>query len=529
MNKFCAMFDVSRNGVMLPEKVKEYIGILKNFGYNGIMLYTEDTYEIPEEPYFGYMRGRYTKSEIKEIDEYALSRGVELIPCIQTLAHLDTVFDWREYGEIHDVRDILLVGEKRTYELIGHMFDAISECFSSRTVFVGMDEAPMLGRGKYLDKNGYTDGLTILSYHVEKVCEIARDHGFNPVMWSDMLLKSLQAGKSSDCAKAVERIKKSGMGQAYWDYSHSDTEYYVKNIEIHDSAANDFWFAGGAWTWGGFAPDTSYSMANTKAAMSACREKHIKNVVITVWGDNGKECSFFAALPMLFYAKEIYDGNCNESDIKNKFHEITGEDFDDFVALELPQTVNGRKDRPYNPAKYMLYNDCFLGVFDSTVAGGESEYYKKASEYLDGAAARSNKYAYIFKCEKLLCDCLEYKYELGIRTRTVYWNNDKEQISALITEYGILVGRLERFLSAFRKMWLMENKPYGIEVHEQRLGGLICRIKNCKNRLSDYVKGRVKKIPELEEKVLNYEGQGGAAGRPVEFNWWEKNVTPNVM
>ena len=109
MNKFCAMFDVSRNGVMLPEKVKEYIGILKNFGYNGIMLYTEDTYEIPEEPYFGYMRGRYTKSEIKEIDEYALSRGVELIPCIQTLAHLDTVFDWREYGEIHDVRDLSLI------------------------------------------------------------------------------------------------------------------------------------------------------------------------------------------------------------------------------------------------------------------------------------------------------------------------------------------------------------------------------------------------------------------------------------
>ena len=49
--RFCAMLDMSRNGVMLPHKVEEYIDILSKMGYNSLMLYTEDTYEVENEPY----------------------------------------------------------------------------------------------------------------------------------------------------------------------------------------------------------------------------------------------------------------------------------------------------------------------------------------------------------------------------------------------------------------------------------------------------------------------------------------------
>ena len=46
--------------------------------------YTEDTYEVEGQPYFGAYRGKYTKDEIKELDAYASMFGVELVPCIQT-------------------------------------------------------------------------------------------------------------------------------------------------------------------------------------------------------------------------------------------------------------------------------------------------------------------------------------------------------------------------------------------------------------------------------------------------------------
>ena len=127
---FGAMLDMSRNGVMKPEQVKNFAKIIRSFGYNMLQLYTEDTYEVDGEPYFGYMRGRYTKEELKDINAYCTSIGIELIPCIQTLAHLNAIFRWEDYRPINDVNDILLVGEERTYQLIDNMFKTLRECFS---------------------------------------------------------------------------------------------------------------------------------------------------------------------------------------------------------------------------------------------------------------------------------------------------------------------------------------------------------------------------------------------------------------
>ena len=87
-NDFGYMVDCSRGAVPKVETLKKLIDILSAFGYNYLMLYTEDTYEIDGEPYFGYMRGRYSKKEIEEIDKYCISKGLELRACIQTLAHL---------------------------------------------------------------------------------------------------------------------------------------------------------------------------------------------------------------------------------------------------------------------------------------------------------------------------------------------------------------------------------------------------------------------------------------------------------
>ena len=91
-NMLGVMLDCSRNAVLKVETIKRYADIIKKMGYNTLMLYTEDTYEIESQPYFGHLRGRYTKQELKEIDAYCNEIGLELVPCIQTLAHLATMF-----------------------------------------------------------------------------------------------------------------------------------------------------------------------------------------------------------------------------------------------------------------------------------------------------------------------------------------------------------------------------------------------------------------------------------------------------
>ena len=70
------MLDMSRAGVMKMEKVKEYIEYMALMGLNSLMLYMEDVFEVDGLEYFGYMRGRYSKNDLKEIDQYGLQYGV---------------------------------------------------------------------------------------------------------------------------------------------------------------------------------------------------------------------------------------------------------------------------------------------------------------------------------------------------------------------------------------------------------------------------------------------------------------------
>ena len=110
------MLDCSRGGVINDSNFRHLVKLLVSLGYNSLQLYTEDTYEVKGEPYFGHLRGRISIADWKKMDNYAASFGIELIPCIQVLAHLDNLFIWDEYEQIRDTENILLIDDERTYK-----------------------------------------------------------------------------------------------------------------------------------------------------------------------------------------------------------------------------------------------------------------------------------------------------------------------------------------------------------------------------------------------------------------------------
>lgn len=185
----CYMADVSRNAVLSIDGAKKMIRLLAAMGYDSLMLYTEDTYEVPEYPYFGRMRGRYSADEIKEIDDYADMFGIELIPCMQTLAHLATALRWPGLSSMTDCGDILLVGDEKTYTFIRACLETCRRLFRSKRINIGMDEAHMLGRGRYLSRNGYRPAPEIMLEHLDRVAKICAEIGYEPMMWSDMFFR----------------------------------------------------------------------------------------------------------------------------------------------------------------------------------------------------------------------------------------------------------------------------------------------------------------------------------------------------
>ena len=246
------MLDCSRNAVKTVKEIKHIIDVLKKCNYNQILLYIEDTFELDGEPYFGYLRGRYTKEELKEIDRYAVSQGFEVVPCIQTLAHLNQIFRWNAYTDINDLSDVLLCGNEKTYNLINKMFDTVAECFSSNKVNIGMDEAYLVGYGKYRGDKTEIIQSDVFINHVNKVYELAKKHGLECLMWSDMFYRVCSNGKYYFEPKVqfkkelVEKLPKD-ITLIYWDYYHYKSTDYEKMYNCHKQFSNKIAFAGGIW------------------------------------------------------------------------------------------------------------------------------------------------------------------------------------------------------------------------------------------------------------------------------------------
>lgn len=528
---FGVMVDMSRDAVMSLEGLKKFIPVIAKMGYNSLFLYTEDTYTVTGEEYLGYLRGRYSVEEMKEIDRFAGEYGIEIIPCIQTLAHMARVYRWNQYPM--DNPDILMADDERTYQLIDNMLATLKECFTARRIHVGMDEAHDLGRGKHLDQYGYQTVSEIMQRHLGRVAEIAARHGYEIMVWSDMFFRPWNnGGYAIPQTKIPEEYIKAlpkGVSPVYWDYYSSDSQHYADMMSNHKQLSTSTWFAGGAWTWGGFLPHNEFSIKTMSHALPMAKQAKIKNVFITMWGDNGGECSRYSALPALFYMAQYAKGVTDEARIKAKFKSAFGVDFDSFMLLDAPNNLAPNEKRhgmPINPAKYMLYNDYFLGVYDYTVCPEGSRHFADCEEKLLAAAKKHRKYAYLFDTAAKLSGVLKYKYDLGVKTRKAYEASDRAELLRLANEeYAYVLKALSAFYKAFEKQWYLENKPHGFEVHEIRLGGLMQRTDSCRRRLLDYAKGKISSIPELEEKLLPL----GEEGKSIYQNLYRDMVTASDL
>ncbi len=504
---FGVMIDMSRNAVMSMDGLKRFLTLLKKMGYNCVMLYTEDTYEVDGEPYFGYMRGRYSKEEMKEIDAFAENLGMTVIPCIQTLAHLNAIFRWGKFPR--DCEDILLTDSDRTYQLIDRMFATLSECFKSRKIHIGMDEAHMLGRGRHLDIHGYESVNAIMKRHLAKLCEIAAKYGYEMMMWSDMFFRPWNGGKyyipKCEIPQDVIEAVPNSVIPVYWDYYHTDENSYCDMLENHKRLGGETWFAGGAWCWSGVIPFNRFTLESMIPAIDACKKNKVRNVFFTMWGDDGAECSHFSQLPALFYLAEYAKGNKDQEKIKAKFGRLVGMDFDEFMSIDCPNDVIPYKGQPKNPSKYMLYSDYFNDFLDYTIKEGAGEKYAEYAKALHATAKKSRTYGYVFDTAAKLCDVLAIKYELGLRTRKAYEQGDKATLEALAKNEYVKVAKLiEAYARAFEKQWFRDNKPHGFDVQEHRLGALLYRTNACRRRLLDYVNGKLDRIDELDEPLLPF-------------------------
>ena len=496
------MHDCSRNGVVNIKSIKHLILLSALFGLNRFLLYTEDVFEIEDEPYFGYLRGRYKKEEIHEIVEYASSFGVEVVPCIQTLSHLSQALRWNAYSSIKETGHTLYIGKEETYAFIEKLINRCREMFKSKSIHIGLDEAIDLGVPRYMYRNEVIDKSKEFLFHLNRVCEICKKYDFSPMMWADMFFK-LNAKNENWYENDISGVSIPEVDLVYWDYYHFDEKEYDQKFEAMKLTNKEVKFAGGAISWIGFAPNISSSLEISKAGLKSSIRNNIKDVMVTSWGDNGNECSIYASIPSLaLYSTFDFEGKCHDKYLSKLLKTVTGDSLAIWADLELPNKIRSELNPYENPSKPLLYQDPLNGIFDGKVKKEYSNIYLSHYQKLKKDAKRSRNFSHLYLTLASLCNFLEIKSTIGVKLREAYQSHNIDKLKLCLKDLKSSIKRLEKFKNDFYHQWILENKHQGYDVIDGRLGYLNNRLTTSYNLVKDYLDQKIDSIPELEEKII---------------------------
>ncbi|MBQ9805259.1 MAG: beta-N-acetylhexosaminidase [Clostridia bacterium] len=529
------MFDMSQGNAAF--NVKTLKGIMRSLalmGLNTLMLYTEDNYEVPNRPYFGYMRPTYTQKELRELDDYAWSLGIEMIPCIQTLAHMPDGLRWACFEEIRDYDDCLLVGKEETYEFIRDLLVAASAPFRTKRIHVGLDEAWKLGRGKYIDTFGYEEPGAIMKKHLARVMDIVRELGLQPMMWDDMFFRTAGQKYHDPYAPipedAYETLPK-GMRCILWDYYTVGQDQYEALLRKHLLLDRDLIFAGGCWSWRGFGLAWDQTLRSTLDALNACRACGVKDIFMTTWGDNGTEslatvnlvgCQLFAELG---YAKD-YD----REKLARRFRFCTGGNLDDFEKLQLLdlndwiKSLNHPKPHHCNTSKIMMWQDILTGLADKNYENANlNAHYEALTPVFEQAVGRNGALDNLFAYSALVSHTLSIKSEMGLRLTAAYRAGDKEALRRFVEEeLPELSARVQTQRLSHMENWMKLYKPFGWDIIDMRYGALLARIDSAIRQVKAYLDGELETIEELDAERLYLDREG-----PYELNHYGRYVSPS--
>lgn len=480
--------------------LKRYIDLLKAFGYSHLYLGLTDAYKLEGEPYFNFGRGGYSTEQLREIDEYADKRGIELRAGVQVLGHMGFMQQHDCYVDLFDNDAIFMVGKKEVYEFIDKIFATISSSIRSRVIHIGMDETFNLGLGRYLEENGYTDRRTLLLQHLQQVVQIAEKYSYSCEIWSDMFFHEMEESDMQSVEVVRKKIPK-GVKLAHWRYHKRENGVLEQEIAMHKAMCDEVILAGCAWKSMGLAPNNKYSIELAEQQMQVCRQAGVEHYMVTLWSNAGGHCSIYSVLPTLFAIAEMATGKKMENINKDKFKEIVGVEFDEFMLLDnlnnpFYKELDGKNAR----CQWGLLSDIFLGSHDLYLSLESNDAYQALARRY--AEVKAGDYQLLFKCFSLYASVLSIKMNLGVKVRTAYKAKDKEKLRTYVShDIPKLIENMREFIRHFEAYWLTENMPFGLEVHHLFYGGQLQRWSYIAKRIRKHLEDALP-IEEMEREEL---------------------------
>ncbi len=500
------MLDCSRYSVVTPAHFTRWLRRAALLGYNQAMLYTEDVYTLPGEPFFGYLRGAYTEAELRDMDACAADLGIELVACIQTLGHLNHALKWPAYAGIRQSPHALRVGAPETYALIDKMLAHWARVFRSRRIHLGMDEATDFVRGRAEPPD------RLFFDHLAKVAALCEKYGLRPMIWSDMVFwvntpeRPLSVAYRNDPPvsdpAALNARLPPALDLVCWHYSPRTPEVYLHCLAKHRALGREPIMASGCHAWGRFWHDQeSMTAPRVAACLKACRAFGVRDLLMTLWtGAEGVDLD--SAWAGLAYSAELaFIETPSARRLERRYHAVFGAEYEASVSGALDIWWAG----PHGVGAAALFKDdplqsLLLRALEPAVLRRIERQYRRQAARL--ARWRGQTVAGDMDYVRHLAEFLGRKAGFFLRARSAYRCGAKPALRAARRELPALRRSLDAVRRTFRRMWLRQYKPSGMEIVQTRMAGQAARFEELALRLDEVLAGTVERIPEWDAPAV---------------------------
>jgi len=181
------MMDMSHAQLPKIEEIKKQIDFLSRWKTNQYYFYSEASIELDGYPLL-MANARFTKSQVKEVIEYARLRHIDVVPNMELYGHLHDLFRLEHYAGLSVITHggEFKPDDSRAKPIVDDWVVQISKLFPSPFFHIGFDETWLIEmEAKKLNQLPEVLYLKML----RQTSDIVEKQGKIPLVWADMLQK----------------------------------------------------------------------------------------------------------------------------------------------------------------------------------------------------------------------------------------------------------------------------------------------------------------------------------------------------
>jgi hexosaminidase len=259
--------------------------------------------------------------------------------------------------------------------------------------------------------------------------------------------------------------------------------------------------ASGIWTWNRYWYDYQRTESAGGACVRACYQAGLKELLFTMWGDNGAYCDPDSAFAGMVFGAEIAFG-CEHPDperLERRFGAVCG---GSYAAHRMAGAMHRSVVAEFDPN---LWDDPFFETQFRTWAKNDSRTMAGAAREFAAFATRLKGHVADRRTGDLrhayrIADAFAKRYALSAELLAAYRKRDRSRLRNVRRLIRPARAAVRAAADSFREMWLSRNKPEGLEFIQGRFGMLEARYAEMDRRLAEFVAGKIDRLAELDHR-----------------------------